>query len=261
MAQFYPFSALRPKPEHVNTVSCPPYDVLTLEQAKSLSEGKSDSLLHVILPEINGQAPLDELAKRGAQALRDLASRPEVMISDDHPYFYIYEQVLGIHSRIGIFGTVLTDDYQSGKIIRHELTRPDKVEERMQHILTQHAHAEPVMLTYRNTPALKACIRAALIDAIPLYDFTDEQEKALRAQFTKQNSGLTDEQVLALGSAASTIKDKDSGGYFLDPSKIPGSAEEKADVILRYNDLTAVAEDDTEDKEGLWSKIFGWFGN
>ncbi len=176
MAQFYPFSALRPKPEHVNTVSCPPYDVLTLEQAKSLSEGKSDSLLHVTLPEINGQAPLDELAKRGAQALRDLASRSEVMVSDDYPYFYIYEQGLGTQSRIGLFGTVHIDDYVSGKIIRHELTRPDKVEERTQHILSQQAHAEPIMLTYRNTPALKACIRAALIDAIPLYDFTDEQE-------------------------------------------------------------------------------------
>jgi uncharacterized protein (DUF1015 family) len=175
MAQFFPFSALRPTPDKVITVSCPPYDVLTTKQAKELSDHNPDSLLHVTLPEVDGEASLDELRDRGSKALSALASRSDVMTHDDQPYFYLYEQGSEMGSRTGIFGTVHSDDYHSGKIIRHELTRPDKVEERTQHIIAQQAHAEPVMLAYQNTPALKACIRAALIDAIPLYDFTDEQ--------------------------------------------------------------------------------------
>lgn len=176
MAQFFPFSALRPIPDRVNTVSCPPYDVLTTQEAKALAKDNPDSLLHVTLPEIDGEAAIETLADRGGAALRALASRSDVMILDDQAYFYLYEQTSEMEIRTGIFGTVHTDDYHSGKIIRHELTRPNKVEERTQHILAQRAHAEPVMLAYKNTPALKACVRAALIDAIPLYDFTDEQQ-------------------------------------------------------------------------------------
>jgi len=176
MAQLFPFSALRPTSERVKAVSCPPYDVLTTEQAKELAKPYPESLLHVTLPEIDGSASLEELSQRSSHALSTLASQLDVMIKDDDSFFYLYEQMHGLKTRMGIFGTVHTDDYHSGKIKRHELTRPDKVEERTQHILAQRAHVEPVMLTYKNSPALKACIRSAMIDAIPLYDFTDEQE-------------------------------------------------------------------------------------
>lgn len=175
MAQFFPFAALRPLPNHVAEISCPPYDVLTTDQAKEIADPRPNNLLHAILPEVDGNGDLDELSSRGAAFLGSLASNTDVMTRDADAQFYLYEQSQAGTSRMGIFGCVSVDDYLEGKIVRHELTRPPKVEERTRHILAQQAHAEPVMLAYRNNPALKALLKSAVIDAIPLYDFTDEQ--------------------------------------------------------------------------------------
>lgn len=175
MAQFLPFAALRPLPDHVADLSCPPYDVLTTEQAKEIADPRPNNLLHAILPEIDGPGSVDELSARGASFLQALAKNDEVTTRDGEQRFYLYEQSLLGNTRMGFFGCVSVDDYESGIIVRHELTRPPKVEERTSHILAQRAHAEPVMLAYRNSPALKALLKSAVIDALPLYDFTDEQ--------------------------------------------------------------------------------------
>jgi uncharacterized protein (DUF1015 family) len=175
MAQFSPFAALRPLPDHVANVSCPPYDVLTTSQAKAIADPRPENLLHAILPEVDGNGSVDELSLRGAAFLDRLANNTAVMARDTDNHFYLYEQSQAGYTRMGFFGCVSVDDYNNGKIIRHELTRPPKVEERTSHILAQRAHAEPVMLAYRNNPALKALLKSAIIDAIPLYDFVDEQ--------------------------------------------------------------------------------------
>lgn len=175
MAQFFPFAALRPLTDQVANLSCPPYDVLTTEQAKEIADPRPNNLLHAILPEVDGPGTLDELSERGAAFLNALSANSEVMTREDGDRFYFYEQSLSGYTRMGFFGCVSVDDYIEGTIVRHELTRPPKVEERTRHLLAQKAHAEPVMLAYRNNPALKALLKSAVIDAIPLYDFTDEQ--------------------------------------------------------------------------------------
>ncbi len=175
MAQFFPFAALRPNVDHVADVSCPPYDVLTTEQAKAIADPRPSNLLHAILPEVDGDGSVAELSRRGASFLDALANDAAVMTRDTGERFYLYEQSQNGNVRMGFFGCVSVDDYNNGVIIRHELTRPPKVEERTSHIIAQQAHAEPVMLAYRNSPALKALLKSAMIDAIPLYDFTDEQ--------------------------------------------------------------------------------------
>jgi len=175
MAQFFPFAAHRPHPNHVEEVSCPPYDVLTTDQAKEIASPRPNSLLHATLPEIDGDATVPELADRGAAFLSQLCNNTSVMVRETDDRFYLYEQSQAGHVRMGFFGCVSVDDYSNGLIVRHELTRPPKVEERTSHILSQKAHAEPVMLAYRNSPALKALQNSVIVDAIPLYDFIDEQ--------------------------------------------------------------------------------------
>ena len=175
MALFRPLAALRPHPNHVAQVSCPPYDVLTTDQARAVAAGKPENLLHAVLPEMDGEAEIDVLAQRGALFLERLRGNGSVMATDTEPQFYLYQQSHSTYTRMGFLGCVSVDDYRNGSIVRHELTRPKKVEERTRHLLAQQAHAEPVMLAYRNTPALKALLRSTVIDAIPLYDFTDEQ--------------------------------------------------------------------------------------
>ncbi len=175
MAQFFPFAALRPNIDQVADVSCPPYDVLTTDQAKAIADPRPSNLLHAILPEVDGEGTVAELSERGAAFLVALAHNAAVMTREDGERFYLYEQSQSGNVRMGFFGCVSVDDYNNGIIIRHELTRPPKVEERTSHMIAQKAHAEPVMLAYRNSPALKALLKSAMIDAIPLYDFTDEQ--------------------------------------------------------------------------------------
>lgn len=175
MAQFFPFQAYRPHPNHVDEVGCPPYDVLTTEQAREIADPKPNSLLHAILPEIDGDASTAILAQRGAAFLSDLLNDLTVMERDSDDRYYLYEQSQLGFVRMGFFGCVSIDDYKNGLIVRHELTRPLKVDERTNHIIAQSAHAEPVMLAYRNNPALKALLISVLVDAIPLYDFSDEQ--------------------------------------------------------------------------------------
>ncbi len=175
MAQFFPFSAYRPHPNYVEEVSCPPYDVLTTNQAKEIAQPRPNSLLHATLPEIDGEAPIPELTDRGATFLSRLCQNPSVMVRETDDRFYLYEQSQSGHVRMGFFGCVSVDDYANGLIVRHELTRPPKVDERTSHILAQKAHAEPVMLAYRSSPSLKALQKSVAVDAIPLYDFIDEQ--------------------------------------------------------------------------------------
>jgi uncharacterized protein (DUF1015 family) len=175
MALFFPFAAYRPKPDVAKHLSCPPYDVITVEEAHAFIADKPHNLLPALLPEIAQDAQGDNLAALSARYLHQLIHDESLICHDKEPFFYVYQQSYKGTIRTGFFGCVSTDDYESGRIKRHELTRPDKVKERTDYMISQHAHAEPVMLAYKNTPRLTALMKASLIDAIPLLDFTDEQ--------------------------------------------------------------------------------------
>jgi len=175
MAFFFPFAAYRPKPDVARHISCPPYDVISVDEARTFISDKPDNLLPALLPEIVEDLHGENLASRSASYLHRLLQNESLICRDKEPFFYVYQQIYKGNSRSGFFGCVSTDDYASGRIKRHELTRPDKVEERTNYMISQQAHAEPVMLAYKNSPRLTALMKASLIDAIPLLDFTDEQ--------------------------------------------------------------------------------------
>lgn len=174
MAVLHPFRALRPAPEHVHEVACVPYDVIDTSEARALAEGKPRSFLHVIRPEIDlpegTDEHADEVYRMGADNLRKLAAS-EASIQEDEPSLYVYRLIRNGRPQTGIFGCVAVADYDDDTILKHELTRPVKEDDRTRHILTQQAHAEPVMLAYRDDSDVAARIdRATAQD--PLYDFT-----------------------------------------------------------------------------------------
>ncbi len=174
MAHVHPFRALRPTPEHASDVSCPPYDVIDTAEARSLAQGRPASFLHVIRPEIDLPESTDEHAdevyERGAANLRACAAS-EAWIEDDAPALWVYRMTWRGRSQTGVYACVTVDDYDGGVILRHEETRVDKEDDRTRHILTQRAHAEPVMLTYRDSDAL-ARLTGAVLDTAPMYDVT-----------------------------------------------------------------------------------------
>ncbi|NNF03525.1 MAG: DUF1015 domain-containing protein, partial [Rhodothermales bacterium] len=174
MAVLHPFRALRPAEEYVREVACVPYDVISTAEARRLADGKPHSFLHVIRPEIDLPEGVDEyddaVYERGARNLRTWASGPH-SVQDEEPGLFVYRLIMNGRSQTGIFGCVSVDDYDRDVILKHELTRPSKEDDRTRHILEQQAHAEPVMLTFRDSDGVSRVIDRTVTED-PLYDFT-----------------------------------------------------------------------------------------
>jgi uncharacterized protein (DUF1015 family) len=174
MATVLPFRALRPAPGHAEEVASVPYDVINTDEARSLARGKPRSFLHVIRPEIDLPEGTDEhddrVYEQGAEALRRFAAS-DAFVTEDEPAFYVYRLVMDGRPQTGIFGLVTVEEYDDDTILKHEKTRPDKEDDRTRHIVTQRAHAEPVMLTYRGTQPINVLVRETM-QGDPLYGFT-----------------------------------------------------------------------------------------
>ena len=174
MIEIHPFKAWRPKPEFVEQVACVPYDVIDSEEARLLSDGRPESFLHVVRPEIDlpdGISPYaDEVYAAGAANLRKMQEQG-ILFQDEQPTLYLYQQQMDTHIQTGLFSCVAVRDYDENRILKHELTRPDKEDDRTRHILTQRAHAEPVMLTYKPDETIKNLARKELSASQPVYSF------------------------------------------------------------------------------------------
>ncbi|MEM1125374.1 MAG: DUF1015 family protein [Bacteroidota bacterium] len=174
MAVLHPFRALRPVPDVVEEVACVPYDVINTDEARSLAAGKPLSFLHVIRPEI-GLPPGTDLYSeavyaQGAESLARYADSAS-SIQEDAPTVYVYRLVMNGRAQTGLFGCVSVAEYDENRILKHELTRPTKEDDRTRHLLAQQAHAEPVMLTYRDDARIDTLV-ASVMQGAPLYDFT-----------------------------------------------------------------------------------------
>lgn len=172
----HPFQALRPRQDIVDEVTCVPYDVIDTDEARKLAHGRPDSFMHVIRPEI-GLSPsidihADEVYKQGAKQLERLVESG-VLEKDKEPAVYVYRlDWMGL-SQTGVFTGVSVEEYDRGLIRRHEMTRPDKEDDRTRHILAQRAHAEPVMLAHQPDMNVASLIHRST-DTTPFYDITTE---------------------------------------------------------------------------------------
>ncbi len=173
MAHLHPFRALRPLPSDVREVACVPYDVISTAEARALAEGLPKSFLRVIRPEIDLPEGIDEHADdvyaQGAANLNAFASADYTTL-DEAPSLYVYRLIMNGQAQTGIFGCVSVADYDNEVILKHELTRPVKEDDRTRHLLEQRAHAEPVMMTFKADDAV-ASIIADTLNTAPLYDF------------------------------------------------------------------------------------------
>ena len=177
MADLHPFRAVRPRPDAVADVCCAPYDVVSTAEARSIAAGRSRSFLRVIRPEIElpgVDSPYETAVyERGAANMRAFIEAPYT-VREPTPSLYVYRVDTGTRSQTGVFGCVSVADYDEGRILKHEETRPDKVRDRARHIKVQQAHAEPVMLTYRGSDTIDALVTSITTRVPPLFDFEDE---------------------------------------------------------------------------------------
>lgn len=162
MATVKPFAAVRPRPDLAPRVSAPPYDVLSETEARQLAAAEPLSFLRVSRPEVGlppGSDPHSPAAYAQARRVwRELLARG-VLQQDPRPAFYLYRQVMGAHRQTGIVGAASCQEYLDGVVRKHELTRPDKEEDRTRHIEALDAQTGPAFLFYRAEPALAAFVR------------------------------------------------------------------------------------------------------
>ena len=172
MATLHSFKAVRPAADFVTEVSSVPYDVISADEARELAAGKDRSFLHVIRPEIDLPPGTDEhddaVYATGAANLRAFV---EADFTVQEPAgLYVYRLVMDGRSQTGIFGCVSVDDYDNDVILKHEKTRPDKEDDRTRHIVEQRAHAEPVMLTFRDDTRVSDIITQT-VEGTPIFSF------------------------------------------------------------------------------------------
>ena len=152
MATINPFAALRPKPELAERICELPYDVMSSAEARAMAASNPLSFLHVSKPEIDLSPNLDTydpaVYAKGKQNFERLIA-DGALRQDAEPCFYLYRQVMGNHSQIGLVAVASCEEYLNNIIKKHELTRPDKEDDRVRHIEALQSQTGPVFLTYR----------------------------------------------------------------------------------------------------------------
>lgn len=173
MATVKPFRALRPKPELASQVCELPYDVMSSEEARQVANGNKLSFLHVSKPEIDLPQGIDPYAsavyQKGRENFETLLAGG-IIQKDSKPCFYLYQQIMGTHRQAGIVAVASCEDYSTGTIKKHELTRPEKEDDRVRHIESLNAQTGPVFLTYRACDALDE-ISDSVSSGRPALDF------------------------------------------------------------------------------------------
>lgn len=176
MVRVKPFAAIRPPKDIITEVAAPPYDVLNSEEAKAMAGEKS--LLHITKPEIDFCPMLDEHDERVyEQAVKNFKEWQAKgwLKRDSKECYYVYAQSMESRTQYGLVLCAHTDDYASGKIKKHELTRKDKEKDRMIHVRIQNANIEPVFFAYKDNSELNDIVAKASAGK-PEYDFVDENK-------------------------------------------------------------------------------------
>lgn len=173
MATIKPFRGIRPPKELVELVASRPYDVLNSEEARLEAHGNEKSLYHIIKPEIDfpkGTDEHDACVYEKAAANFQMFQDKGWLKQDEKEHYYVYAQTMNGRTQYGLCVAAYVDDYMTGKIKKHELTRRDKEEDRMKHVRVNNANIEPVFFAYPHKEELDSIISKTVVGK-PEYDF------------------------------------------------------------------------------------------
>ena len=171
-----PFRGIRPPQALAKQVSSRPYDVLNSDEARQEAEGNPMSLYHIIKPEINFENGTDEHDPRVYDMAREQFDKFRAqgwLQQDEQECYYVYAQTMDGRTQYGLVLAAWVEDYMEGRIMKHELTRRDKEEDRMKHVRVNNANVEPVFFAYPHRDDLDAII-ASVVATEPEYDFVSD---------------------------------------------------------------------------------------
>jgi uncharacterized protein (DUF1015 family) len=174
MSKIVPFQALRPVPAFASQVASRPYDVLDSREAREEAADNPYSFLHITKSEIDLPLNVDvhsaEVYKKAKENLQSFIEKG-ILLEEDKPCYYIYRLVMDGRSQTGLVACSSVDDYENGVIRKHELTRPEKEKDRIDHMTAIRAQTGNVFLAYRSVAAVESLIAGWMEGHAPLYDF------------------------------------------------------------------------------------------
>ena len=174
MITIIPFNALRPEAQHAKTVASRPYDVLNSKEAKTAAQGNPNSFLHITKSEIdlpeNTDIHSQQVYDKAKENLDAFISRG-ILFRENKPCYYIYRLTMNGKSQVGLVAASSVDDYENELVKKHEFTRPEKEQDRINHIKTTGAQTGNVFLAYKNVPEIDAIINKWITEKNSQYDF------------------------------------------------------------------------------------------
>lgn len=228
MAVIKPFKALRPAAQFAKGVASRPYDVLNTAEAKKEAQGYPYSFLHITKSEIDLPEKTDihsaEVYEKAKDNITSFIKR-NILFLESKECYYIYRLIMNGKSQIGITAVSSIADYENNIIKKHELTRPEKEEDRINHILATGAQTGNVFLAYKNTASIDALVEKWITDKNPVYDFVADD----KIQHTVWN--INDDKIIA--SITQLFKDEVPVTYIADGHHRAASASK---VKERLND-------------------------
>ncbi len=179
MVTISPFKALRPEAQHAKNVASRPYDVLNSKEAKIEAQGNPYSFLHITKSEIDLPEDTDIHSRKvydTAKENLDAFISRNVLFRESKPCYYIYQLIWNGVSQTGLVCGSSVDDYESDLVKKHEHTRPEKENDRINHIKTTGAQTGNVFLAYKNVDEIDALINKWKKDKNPVYDLVADDK-------------------------------------------------------------------------------------
>ncbi len=179
MAIVRPFKGVRPKEDLVEKVASLPYDVMNREEAAAMAEGNPHSFLHVVRSEMDVPAEMsqyDEEVYKTARKNLDQLQADGILVQDEAPKYYIYRQLMNGRVQTGLVGCTSIDEYMNETIKKHEFTRPQKEQDRINNFDYCDANTAPIFLTYRKNDEINTIVNDWIKFHMPVYNFVSEDE-------------------------------------------------------------------------------------
>jgi len=201
MATISPFKAVRPTSSYALQVASPPYDVLSSQEARDAVAGNPYSFLHVTKSEVDMPVDLSiydvtvyEKAKSNLAAMLQKG----ILLQEEKACYYIYELTMDGISQTGLVCCSSVDDYENDIIKKHEYTRPEKEQDRINHIAISGAQTGNVFLAYRNVAAMDKLIGEWKTNHAPVYDFKADDGILHRIWVVDEDKTMSTMKCLAL---------------------------------------------------------------
>lgn len=193
MSKVKPFKALRPIKEKVEMFACPPYDVLEDEEVRNIVSQKPESFLRVTRAEVDFEKEVDshseEVYKKASENLKHYEENG-LIFEEDKPCYYVYRETWREKTQTGLFAVASSEEYDEGRIKKHEFTREEKEDDRTKHINILGAQTGPVFLTFKSKKEIKDLLNEFIERYELLYSFTDENQVKHELWKVDQNDDL-----------------------------------------------------------------------